>query len=356
MSDHSHSGGIGKYVLVVLILAVVTYLEFALTAYPISWLSTTGKFVALAVMSLFKFFMVIWFFMHLKDDSKTYTGFFTSGMIIAMGTFIALAGLFTVRSVLNVRQDVTTEHGGSHEEVVEIPERAFVDTLRVPEVKNQHLQLQLPEAPAGGFQLKSLPGFASAESLPVTQEADTEEVIAEPVQTDESSDVATATEAVTEEAAEETTTATQDTPEPTEVLAVAEWDKALGEKTYVNCTACHQANGQGVPAAFPPQAGHAPTLYNVEGGRKYMINTVLYGLQGEIEVQGNKYNSIMTPWGPLLKDDQIASVLSYVLTSWGNEELLVDFAPITPEEVAAERANNFTAQQVYELRGKLALE
>ena len=276
MSDHSHSGGIGKYVLVVLILAVVTYLEFALTAYPISWLSTTGKFVALAVMSLFKFFMVIWFFMHLKDDSKTYTGFFTSGMIIAMGTFIALAGLFTVRSVLNVRKDVVSHEAG-HEEVVEIPKREFVDMLRVPEVKNQHLQLQLPQAPDSGFQLKTLPGFASAESLPVMQEADTEEVVTEPVQTEE----ATATEAVTEAVVtEETPTAAQDAPEPTEVLAVAEWDKTLGEKTYVNCTACHQANGQGVPSAFPPQAGHAPTLYNAEGGRKYMINTVLYGLQG----------------------------------------------------------------------------
>ncbi len=349
MSDHSHSGGIGKYVLVVLILAVVTYLEFALTAYPIGWLSTAGKFIALAVMSLFKFFMVIWFFMHLKDDSKTYTGFFASGMIIAIGTFIALSALFTVRSVQHARTQ-TAEHGSSHEEVVEIPERAFIDTLRVPEPKNQHLVATLPTAATDSFKLKSLPGLVLAEPLPVTelQEAVSEEVTTEAVQATESTEETTATP-------EETTTET--TPvESTETVAVAEWDKALGEKTYVNCTACHQANGQGVPAAFPPQAGHAPTLYNVEGGRTYMINTVLYGLQGEIEVLGNKYNGIMTPWGPLLKDEQIAAVLNYVLTSWGNDVLLEDFTPITPEEVAAERANKFTAQQVHDLRSTLSLE
>jgi hypothetical protein len=35
--------------------------------------------------------MVIWFFMHLKDDDKLYTGFFASGMVIALGTFVVLA-------------------------------------------------------------------------------------------------------------------------------------------------------------------------------------------------------------------------------------------------------------------------
>jgi cytochrome c oxidase cbb3-type subunit II len=64
----------------------------------------------------------------------------------------------------------------------------------------------------------------------------------------------------------------------------------------------------------------------------------------------------MTPWGPLLKDEQIAAVLNHELTSWGNDALVTDFTPITPEEVAALRANNLTSQQVYELRGTLGLE
>jgi mono/diheme cytochrome c family protein/heme/copper-type cytochrome/quinol oxidase subunit 4 len=350
MSDHGHHGGIGKYILVVLILAVVTYLEFALTAYPIAWLSTAGKLIALGVMSLFKFFMVIWFFMHLKDDSKTYTGFFSSGMVIALGTFIALATLFTVRSVMNIRKDVVS-HGAGHEEVVEIPKRAFVDTIRVPNLKNQQISLTPPAASTGGFSLKSIPGMAMAEPMSATETfAETETEVEETTSEEPVTEEIQATETDSAEASSESTT------EATAMMAVAEWDKALGEKTFSNCMACHQANGQGIPAAFPPLAGHIPTLYKTEGGRQYIINVVLYGLQGEIEIDSAKYNGIMTPWGPLLKDDQIANVLNFALTSWGNDALLEEFTPITSEEVAAERANKYTAQQVYELRSKLNFE
>jgi mono/diheme cytochrome c family protein len=84
-----------------------------------------------------------------------------------------------------------------------------------------------------------------------------------------------------------------------------------------------------------------------------MIHTVLYGLQGEVKIKGNTYNGVMTAWGALLKDEQIAAVLNHVLTSWGNDALLEDFKPITPEEVALERATPMTAQEVYESRAAL---
>jgi mono/diheme cytochrome c family protein/heme/copper-type cytochrome/quinol oxidase subunit 4 len=367
MSDHNHGGGIGKYILVVIILAVVTYLEFALTAYSIDWLSRTGKFVALAVMSVFKFFMVIWFFMHLKDDSKTYTGFFTSGMIIAIGTFIALGGLFTVRSVTNAQKNGVEAIAG-HEETVEIPKRAFVDTLRVPQPKNQHLALELPEAVTETFNLKAIPGLAFAEPLSATEDStnatQVQETTSENVQEDSMqntdpaiSESATDTSsATTTDESSSTTEAAASEPVVTTTVAVADWDKALGEQTFMNCLACHQVTGLGVPPAFPPLAGHINELYNVEGGRQYIINVVLYGLQGEMEIVGTKYNGIMTPWGPLLKDEQIAAVLNHELNSWGNDALVKDFTPILPEEVAAERANKLSSQQVYELRGKLSLE
>jgi mono/diheme cytochrome c family protein/heme/copper-type cytochrome/quinol oxidase subunit 4 len=359
MSDHSHSGGIGKYILVVLILAVITYLEFALTAYSIDWLSRTAKFVALAGMSLFKFFMVIWFFMHLKDDSKTYTGFFTSGMIIAMGTFIALGGLFTVRSLGNAQRNIV-EVAELHEESIEIPQRAFVDTLRVPQPKNQHLTLELPKAITDTFNLKSVPGLAFSEPVSGTQNS-SQLVQTQDTTTEQDSPSSNDTTSTTDTASEDAAPTTSETAEATTATATAtvaltEWDTALGETTYTNCLACHQATGVGIPNVFPPLAGHINELYNIEGGRQYIINVVLYGLQGEIKVLDNTYNGIMTPWGPLLKDEQIAAVLNHELTSWGNDALVKDFSPILPEEVAAERANKLTSQQVYELRGKLALE
>lgn len=138
-------------------------------------------------------------------------------------------------------------------------------------------------------------------------------------------------------------------------LAQNPWDQ-LGEQTYSTCAACHQATGQGIPSAFPPLAGHAPELYNAEGGREYLIKLVLYGLQGEIKVGDTSYNGIMTPWAAMLSDEQIASVLNYVLHQWGNDALLEDFNPITTEEVAEQRKTSLTSQEVYQQRQQLSLE
>ena len=128
-----------------------------------------------------------------------------------------------------------------------------------------------------------------------------------------------------------------------------DWQE-LGESTYTaNCVACHQANGEGIPGAFPPLAGHIPNLYNAEGGRDYIIQTVLYGLMGEIEVNGTSYNSAMTPWAQL-SDEQIAATLNHELSSWGNDEVLEDFSPILPDEVAALRDQGLSSTDVLELR------
>jgi mono/diheme cytochrome c family protein/heme/copper-type cytochrome/quinol oxidase subunit 4 len=359
----SHKGGIGFYVFVLMVLAVITYIEFAIVEYEIAWLNRGWTLALLAILSLVKFFMVIWFFMHLKDDNKTYTGFFSSGMVIAMGTFIALAALFTVRSAMNVRAQnqpqETALHSeaeggqGGEENALEIPERAFSDTLRVPQPKNQGLSVELPRAATDSFSLDGIPAFGL-----VSDTAPANDSVEEPTETTEpesSTPVEETEEASSETISEETETAT--TQETTNLVAdvSTDWDVALGEQTYTNCVACHQPNGQGVPAAFPPQAGHAPEIYNVEGGRTYMIHTVLWGLQGEIVVDGTTYNGIMTPWGSLMDDEQIAAVLNYVLTSWGNDALLEDFTPITPEEVATERATPMTSQEVYESRAALGI-
>jgi mono/diheme cytochrome c family protein/heme/copper-type cytochrome/quinol oxidase subunit 4 len=382
MAKDNHKGGIGFYVFVLMVLAVITYIEFAIVEYEVAWLNRGWTLALLAILSLVKFFMVIWFFMHLKDDNKTYTGFFSSGMVIAMGTFIALAALFTVRSAMNVRAQQQTEeaalHGeaeaghGEEEHGVEIPERAFSDTLRVPQPKNQGLTVELPRAATDSFSLQGIPAFglvndsAPSEAVP-TSESVNPEVEPEssvPAEEDSSTSASTTPEddssqATSEEAtseATETATSEEDTSGTTLVAdASTDWDRALGEQTYSNCVACHQPNGQGVLSAFPPQAGHAPEIYNVEGGRTYMIHTVLWGLQGEIVVDGTTYNGIMTPWGGLLDDEQVAAVLNYVLTSWGNDALLEEFTPITPEEVAAERDTPMTAQEVYESRAALGI-
>lgn len=92
----------------------------------------------------------------------------------------------------------------------------------------------------------------------------------------------------------------------------------FGKRTYMQtCFACHQSEGQGVPNAFPPLA--KSDYLNADVDRA--IGVVLHGLTGEITVNGQKYNSIMTRQS--LSSDEIANVLTYVYNSWGNSKQVV---------------------------------
>jgi mono/diheme cytochrome c family protein len=130
----------------------------------------------------------------------------------------------------------------------------------------------------------------------------------------------------------------------------------LGEQTYRNnCSACHQADGRGISGVFPPVAKHMAELYAAEGA-DYLKQVLLYGLQGEILVEGQTYNGSMPGWRQL-EDEQIAAVINYGLTAWDSAEMLPDeFEPVLPEAVAAARQEQLTPQQVHELRSQLAVE
>jgi mono/diheme cytochrome c family protein len=66
-----------------------------------------------------------------------------------------------------------------------------------------------------------------------------------------------------------------------------------------------------------------------------LIKVVLHGLMGPIEVNGKKYDGQvpMTPFGGLLNDAEVASVLTFVRNSFGNKA-----APVTAAQVKAVRA------------------
>ena len=101
----------------------------------------------------------------------------------------------------------------------------------------------------------------------------------------------------------------------------------FGKNIYMGtCFACHQGEGQGIPNAFPPLANS--DFLNADVNRA--IDIVLYGLSGEITVNGQKYNSVMT--SQALSEDEIANVLTYVYNSWGNSK-----ADVTPAMVRARK-------------------
>lgn len=104
-----------------------------------------------------------------------------------------------------------------------------------------------------------------------------------------------------------------------------------GEQIFVQyCVVCHQANGMGVEGLYPPVSQTPWTL----GDKGRLIRLVLNGMNGPVEVMGVEYNNAMTP-GAFLTDQQIADVLTYTRSNFGNNA-----SPVTAEEVAAVRAAN----------------
>ncbi len=88
-----------------------------------------------------------------------------------------------------------------------------------------------------------------------------------------------------------------------------------GEKVYTaNCSACHGANGTGTSGVFPPLAGNAM----VTGAPDKVIAAVKNGLTGTTTVSGKTYNGAMPAWKGKLSDAQIADVITYIRSSWGN--------------------------------------
>ncbi|MFN8610646.1 MAG: copper-containing nitrite reductase [Vulcanimicrobiota bacterium] len=79
------------------------------------------------------------------------------------------------------------------------------------------------------------------------------------------------------------------------------------------CTACHQANAEGVPNVFPPLA--KSDYLNADPNRA--VDAILNGLQGEVTVNGTRFNQVMPKLG--LSDEQTAAVVTYVVNNFGNK-------------------------------------
>ena len=101
-----------------------------------------------------------------------------------------------------------------------------------------------------------------------------------------------------------------------------------GAEVYgTNCVACHQANGQGLPGAFPALAAGAITTGPATGH----IDIVLNGKAG----------TAMAAFGPQLGDADLAAVITYERLSWGNKDLLApDDAVVQPATIKAARTAN----------------
>lgn len=111
---------------------------------------------------------------------------------------------------------------------------------------------------------------------------------------------------------------------------------AAGAAAFTRCVVCHQADGGGLPNAFPPLAGSEW----VNGSADRVLAAVMHGVTGPITVKGTAFNSAMMPYGTgvPMTDQELADVVTYVRASWGNRG-----SAVTPADV--ERVRRTTASR-----------
>lgn len=99
----------------------------------------------------------------------------------------------------------------------------------------------------------------------------------------------------------------------------------VGKGVFLQCAACHGADGKALVSGMAPNlAGSAIA----NGPSERMAALVLNGVLPEGRFQG-----VMVPWKAMLTDEQIAGVMTYVRTQFGNKG-----SPVTPGMVAHARA------------------
>lgn len=120
-----------------------------------------------------------------------------------------------------------------------------------------------------------------------------------------------------------------------------------GRRLYVHCMSCHQSNGLGLPPLYPPLDGSP----YVTGDPHRLARILMHGLEGPIEVLGERYDQAM-PAAPISGDVDLAAVMTYIRQAWGN-----DSNPVAPELIGLVRRNDadrrrpWTAEELETIKG-----
>ncbi len=89
--EHGHAT-VRTYILIAVVLAIITIAEVAILYVPA--IPVGAVITGFLVLSAAKFAMVVSFYMHLKYDSRFFTGLFGFFLLTAMGVAIAFIALF----------------------------------------------------------------------------------------------------------------------------------------------------------------------------------------------------------------------------------------------------------------------
>ncbi len=93
--------------------------------------------------------------------------------------------------------------------------------------------------------------------------------------------------------------------------------RAHGKVVYeAVCGICHGLDGRGKPGQAPALAGSEWVLTK---GINRLAHIPLQGVSGVIRVEGQDWNLNMAAMGAALPDEDLAGVLSYIRSAWGNQ-------------------------------------
>jgi mono/diheme cytochrome c family protein len=118
-----------------------------------------------------------------------------------------------------------------------------------------------------------------------------------------------------------------------------------------NCAVCHGPAGAGIPSLAPPLSSYPARFAASPEGRRQLAMTVLYGMFGDITVGEAHFNSQMPDFARL-DDATLAATLNFVLFDLAHAP--ADIKPLTPDDIAAERAQPLDAAAVRAHRKSLA--
>ena len=125
-----------------------------------------------------------------------------------------------------------------------------------------------------------------------------------------------------------------------------------GAATFqANCAVCHGTAGAGLPALAPPLLSYPARYAASPEGRRQLAMTVLYGMYGDIVVEGKHY-AFRMPEFVQLDDTSLVAVLNFVVFDLAHAPAGV--APLTAAEIAAERAHPLDGAAVREHRKSVA--
>lgn len=103
----------------------------------------------------------------------------------------------------------------------------------------------------------------------------------------------------------------------------------IGEARYRSiCVACHKPDGNGDPTQQYPPLNGSEWVAGKEASAARLARVVLYGLHQPITVKDRTYNGQMPAQGGVMKDYEVAAVVTYVRNSWANKGDPDDAKPV----------------------------